>query len=560
MLSRWKKLLPSIILAGAAMVGACDDDGDPTGADTLTAPGNVQATAASNTSATVQFGAVSGADGYVIERAPGTAGEFALLTEVTATTHTDSGLEPGAVYRYRVAATRGTETSAFSAVAVVELPDLPTADIVGDITANRTLRADTVYTLGGFVHVTNGATLTIEPGTLIRGIPASALFIMRGAKIEAVGTAAAPIVMTSSRAVGQRQPGDWGGLVIVGNGIINRGPSVQLEGTGTVGGTVPGTNYAIDYGSGTNNADDSGHLEYVRIEFAGFGPVQDAELNSLTLAAVGSGTTIRYVQALGGLDDHFELFGGAVDMQYLVSYESGDDHFDMSEGYVGRIQYAIAFQSVVLTPRPGAGNVSNDPQGIENDGCAGANCFNGQNSVPLNIPLVANFTLIGTGPGVVPAGGGRGMMLRRGTGGYYVNGVIARWPAYAITLRDAATNQRITDGDLLLRNLLAAGNGATFEPDDPASSTRHYSVDAGANAIETNSSAPASLFTSLTASLEGLDWTPPAGSPAASGGLTSFTGAIATRAGTFVTPTSYRGAADPAGARWWASWTNYARN
>ena len=151
------------------------------------------------------------------------------------------------------------------------------------------------------------------------------------------------------------------------------------------------------------------------------------------------------------------------------------------------------------------------------------------------------------------------MMLRRGTGGYYVNGVVTRWPSYAITLRDAATNQRITDGDLLLRNLLLAGNGATFEPDDAASTTRHYSVDLTASAIEVSASTPASLFTSLTASLEGLDWTPPAGSPAATGGLAAFTGAIAARAGTFVTPTTYRGAADPAGAKWWAGWTNYAQ-
>ena len=373
MQSSWKQIFPVVILTGAALLAACGDD-DPSGPAALVAPTSIEASAASNTSATIEFGAVSGADAYVIERAAGAAGEFTMLAQVTVTSHTDTGLEPGALYRYRVAATRDDETSPYSVIAVVELPDLPTADIVGDITTDRTLRADTVYTLGGFVHVTNGATLTIEAGTLIRGIPASALFVLRGARIEAVGTAAEPIVMTSSRAIGQRQPGDWGGLVIVGNGVINRGPTVQLEGTGTVGGTTPGTNYAVDYGSGGDNADDSGRLEYVRIEFAGFGPVQDAELNSLTLAAVGSGTTIRNVQTLAGLDDSFEFFGGAVDATYLVSYKAGDDHFDMSEGYVGRIQYAIALQNLVLTPRPGAGNVSNDPQGIENDGCAGANC------------------------------------------------------------------------------------------------------------------------------------------------------------------------------------------
>lgn len=558
MMRSWIRRWSVVPLAAFAMA-ACDDN-DPVEPDILAAPASVTVVAADNTSATVTFNAVAGADGYTIHRAAGATDEFVQVAEVTTTTYTDGGLEPGAVYRYRVTAHRAEETSAYSEAVLIELPELPTADIVGDITASRTLRADTLYRLGGFVHVTNGATLTIEAGTVIHGIPSSALFVLRGAKIHAVGTADAPIVFTSSRAVGQRQPGDWGGLILIGNGIINRGPSVQLEGTGTVGGDSPGTNYAVDYGSGTDNTDDSGRLEYVRIEFAGFGPVQDAELNSLTLGAVGSGTTIRYVEALAGLDDNFEWFGGAVDAKYLVSYEAGDDHFDMSEGYLGRVQYAIAYQSTVLPPRPGAGNVSNDPQGFENDGCAGANCFNGQNSTPLNVPMIANFTLVGTGPGVVPAGGGRGMMLRRGTGGYYVNGIVARWPGYAITLRDAATNQRITDGDLVLRNLLLAGNGATFEPDDPASSTRHYSVDMAANAIEANAGTPESLFTSLTASLAGLDWTPAAGSPAASGGLATFTGDLAAKAGTFVTGTSYRGAADPAGPKWWAGWTTYARN
>ena len=114
-----------------------------------------------------------------------------------------------------------------------------------------------------------------------------------------------------------------------------------------------------------------------------------------TFAAVGSGTTMEYLQALSGLDDAFEWFGGAVDGKYFVSYESGDDHFDMSEGYVGRLQYLIAFQSKLLQPRPNAGNVSQDPQGIENDGCNGAGCVGGQDSQPYTIPLVANFTLIG---------------------------------------------------------------------------------------------------------------------------------------------------------------------
>ena len=185
------------------------------------------------------------------------------------------------------------------------------ATINANITANRTLHSDTVYTLSGFISVGNGATLTIEAGTVIQGdydVLGSSLFILRGAKIDAQGTAAEPIVFTSSRPVGQRQAGDWGGLIIVGNGIINRTGDIQLEGTGT-----GASNPAILYSGGTDNADDSGTLRYVRVEFAGYATAADAELNTFTFAAVGSATDLEYLQALSGLDDSFAFFGGAVD-------------------------------------------------------------------------------------------------------------------------------------------------------------------------------------------------------------------------------------------------------
>jgi len=435
----------------------------------------------------------------------------------------------------------------------------PTIDgaavLSADITTNRTLYADTVYTIRGFVHVANGATLTIEPGTRIQGdygTLGSSLFVMRGAKIDACGTASAPIVFTSSRPAGQRQPGDWGGLIIVGNARINRGDPTTIEGTGT-----GADNPAINYGGGTNDADSSGRLCYVRVEFAGYATATDQELNAFTFAAVGSGTKLEYLQAMAGLDDHFEWFGGTVDSKYLVSYESGDDHFDASEGYRGRSQFMIAYQSKVLIPRTGAGNVSSDPQGIENDGCGGSNCVDGQASQPFNTPLWANFTLIGTGPGTVDAtSGGYGIVLRRGTGGYYLNGVVARWPKAALSVRDTSTTARIAAGDMLVSNILAAENGALLHSGQPP-------YDTVANSVRSVNGAAAGMFnllpTDATSAAE-FDWQPPASSAAASGGLTSFPDAVAVKAGTFITPTTYRGAAAPAGAKWWAGWTNYADN
>ena len=543
-----------MLCAFVVLAAACDSS---TGtSDDLFAPTGLAVTASSSTSATVTFNAVPGATGYEVQRAEGTGTSFTTVGTIATSPWVDSGLEPAATYNYRVAAVRGATKSDYTAGQAVTLLNRPVVTISTDITSNRRFDSDSVYVLGAFVHVANGATLTIEEGTRIEGLPNSALFILRGAKILAVGTAAKPIVFTSNRPAGQRQPGDWGGLVIVGNGIINRADPILVEGTNT-----GGTNYAVTYSGGTNNADDSGELRYVRVEFAGFGPAPDQELNSFTFAAVGSGTRLAYLQALAGLDDSYEWFGGAVDAKYLVSYETGDDHFDASEGFMGRNQFLIAYQDTIIPPRNGAGNTSSDPQGIENDGCNGANCIAGFNSQPYTVPVFANFTLVGlrNTPVSVPAAGGRGMVLRRGTGGYYVNGIIARWPV-AVSIRDAVTNDRITAGDLQVKNLLSVENATLFE-----AGAERYSVDQAANGIESSAATTGSLFAALPAptaahTTASFDWTPAAGSPAAAGGLATFTGALLTKAGTAVTGTSYRGAADPAGAKWWAGWTVYYRN
>ena len=316
------------------------------------------------------------------------------------------------------------------------------------------------------------------------------------------------------------------------------------------------------YSGGNDNADNSGTLRYVRVEFAGYGTAADQELNTFTFAAVGSGTTVEYLQALYGLDDSFEWFGGAMDAKYLVSYESGDDHFDMSEGFVGRLQYLISYQTARIVNRPGAGNSSGDPQSIENDGCAGAGCALGQHSTPFTAPVVANFTLVGTGAGtdVDATNGGYGMILRRGTGGYYVNGVVTRFPKGAIGIRDAATQTRIDAGFFDIRNILVAESPSIFTT---ASSGILLPDSVARNIVRNGTATTASLFTTFAVpatTTASFDWTPTAGSPAATGGLTVFTGNMATAAGTFVQGTAYRGAAAPDGTKWWAGWTNYARN
>ncbi len=452
-----------------------------------------------------------------------------------------------------------------------------------DITANRTLFAETTYTLRGFVHVTNGATLTIMPGTKIVGdtqtVPTTArgaaLFIMRGARISAVGTPVSPIVFTSIMAPGSRKPGDWGGLVIIGNGIINRTCPVNVEGTGTIADTVSGQNYFVSYCGGNNNADNSGELRYVRVEYAGFAPVTDQELNAFTFAGVGSGTKLSYLQSMAGLDDAFEWFGGAVDADHIVAYEPLDDGFDMSEGYVGRIQHAIYLKSTVLTARAGAGAAATDPQGVENDGCNGTGCASAFNSTPFTTPVLANFTLIGTNSTTTSGtSGGYGMVLRRGTGGYYVNGLIARFPRGVFGVRDADTYVRagstttpsLTTADLAIKNVTMLESPAVV-----FQAGQQPAFDLAGNAIVSSPSTLASVFTAFPATIStttvagDFDWTPVAASAPTAAGLATFTGKLSTATtaasatGNVVAGSAYTGAAAPGGTKWWAGWTIYAQ-
>jgi hypothetical protein len=573
--------IPLLVGLGAA---ACSDGGGITEPE-LPAPTNLEVRPLSRTSLRVTWDAVSGATSYDVERAEGASGgTFAVVGNADENAFTDTGLMTGAQYRYRVVARSGTRSSPVSnPSSAVTVPDEIFSIVTQDITSNRTFFRDSTYVLSGFIKVANGATLTIQPGTKIVGdfeIPGSSLFVLRGAKIRAEGTREQPIVFTSERPVGQRQPGDWGGIIIIGNGIINRTGSTQIEGTGTPANVNP----AQFYHGGTDNNDDSGVLRYVRIEFAGYPTAPNEELNSLTMAAVGAGTTIEYVQVLQGLDDSFEWFGGAVNGRYLVSYESADDHFDASEGYIGRNQFLIAFQSIRPEPRPGlAGGVASDPQMIENDGCWAENCAAGNTnrsaSQPYTVPVFANFTLVGAPQGAwETTGGNYGMMLRRGTGGLYVNGVITRLSRQAISFRGEQTMARHNEGNLRMLNIYASRTAGMFQPEDLAAvnlDNRQYVRDPAQYALEVGDLQPQDLFaafptSTLNANGASFDWTPRAGSPIATGGLNDWASLpeqlrAATqnngRPNSTITPTAFRGAADPAGTnKWWEGWTTYARN
>jgi Fibronectin type III domain len=564
-LMRRNKILALGAMFAMVLISACGDD-DPVQPVRPPTPANFNTAATSATSVRITFDAVTNASSYVVQRAPGGAGDFVTVGSPNTNTFDDTGLQPNTAYRYRIAAVRGTETSAFSQERTVTTLQAGRVDVTIDgatpIAANRTLYADTVYILKGFVKVSPNVTLTIQPGTKIVGdtnTVGSSLYVLRGARLVANGTAQNPIVFTSQRVSPNRKPGDWGGIVIVGRGIINRTANpILTEGPAGV---------SENYAGGTDNNDNSGSLRYVRIEFAGYdvSSGNGQELNSLSMYAVGKGTTLEYVQSVAGLDDSFEWWGGAVDGRYLVSYESGDDHFDWTESYRGRNQFLIAYQSTRIAPRTGSGVLGSDPRGFEGDGCdpavAGCTLSTTGASEPFSLPVFANFTAIGAnGLAGFPADG-NGLVVRRGSAGVFVNGVIARYPGRAISIRDAFTDSLRIRDSLYIGNIVLAENGANYDPDG---SNFGQEAKFAANGMTAAAGAASTILTSLTA--PNLDFTPVAGQPAASGGMATFSTRIAARVTNFfgTTPmpaTSYRGAADPAGTnKWWQGWTVHITN
>lgn len=205
-----------MLAIGALAACSSDDTTSPPAALGVPAAPSITSTLTPPT-ATVSWTAVSGADSYLVQRATGaTGGTFVQIGDaVTGITMTDNSVAQSTTYRYRVAARRGTEVSAYGAEGSVSVgtPGPKTAKLTANITANRTLFSDTTYTLSGYIKVASGATLTIQAGTTIVGdttVLGSSLWILRGAKIQAIGTASAPIVFTSARSSGNRKPGDWG--------------------------------------------------------------------------------------------------------------------------------------------------------------------------------------------------------------------------------------------------------------------------------------------------------------------------------------------------------------
>ncbi len=329
----------------------------------------------------------------------------------------------------------------------------------GVITSDQHWESAKTYHLRGYVYVTNGATITIDAGTQIVSNRDSAgvLVIYRTAKIMAEGSADKPIVFTSAEAT--PAPGDLGGVIIVGQAKGNNNHSV-LEG---------GVDAAYSVFGGTNDADNSGVLKYVRIEYAGKAVNPGDEVNGLSLYAVGSGTTIDYVEVVRGLDDAFEFFGGTVNCKHLIAYDCADDDFDMDDGFRGMIQFAVSVKDPAFTDNKGTtGDISNN---FEVDNVNPSNGFAWTRS-PITFPVLSNFTAIGPNNGSgVSADYGYGMRWRRGCRFILANSIVLGGQKAGLDLDDDSTASYYKEDTSRFYNSFLSAVTSTFKVDKQVSAT-----------------------------------------------------------------------------------------
>lgn len=434
----------------------------------------------------------------------------------------------------------------------------PTKTISGNITSSYTFHNDTIYILDGFVFVKNNSILTIEPGTIVKAIKESrsTLIITMGSKIIADGTKAQPIVFTSNEAAGNRAPGDWGGLVILGRNILNRpadcttcpgvAVAAALEGNqNAIEGDIDNANGDGLYG-GTLTNDNSGILRYVRVEFAGVVITTGNEINSITLGAVGNETIMEHIQVTQGNDDAFEWFGGNVNAKYLIAHASVDDDFDSDFGYNGKIQFAIA-QRDSFNFDTGTNPTTNS---FESDNDGGPTFAN-----PRTRPIFSNVTLVGpvaNGPLEDQGSFQNGARIRRNSQLSLFNSIVIGYPTGILLDGAGSTNSYLGDTLLLKNNIVAGALGRNITTNQSASydAVRIKFMSEGNDTSNAFSGLLTDPFNYLNP-----NFAPLAGSNANTGA--SFSGNEIND--DYFTPTTYRGALDGTN-NWTECWSEFDPN
>ena len=420
----------------------------------------------------------------------------------------------------------------------------------GRISENRTLKASQTYKLRGLVYVTNGAVLTIEPGTKIVGEKGKngGLIITRSCKIIADGTAEKPIVFTSEEANPRR--GDWAGLVLLGNAPTNASFNGQ-EGIGEIEGGINNSDGLGLYGLGksSNPADNSGILRYVRIEYAGYAFLPDKEINGLTFGGVGNGTIVDYVQVSYANDDSFEWFGGTVNCTHLVSYKALDDDFDTDNGFSGKVQFGIVLRDSAVA------DISKS-EAFESD-----NDANGSQLLPQTKAIFSNMTVVGPRASSANIGNSlflAGAQIRRNSSQSIFNSIIIGWP---VGILIDASKGYPTDNNLAaslnVQNTIIAGCATPVKyaasTTSPTGATNATILDWFNTASFGNTIVTATTDAKLEAPFNyaNPDFSPQAGSPALTGAAFSHSNLLSG-----FTSVNYRGAVG-VNDTWYKNWTKF---
>ena len=309
--------------------------------------------------------------------------------------------------------------------------------VSADITGSTTWSG--VILLQNKVYVKNNATLTILPGTIIRGdkLTQGTLIITRGAKIIANGTSTSPIIFTSNEIEGSRSEGDWGGLVLLGLARNN-----QPGGVANIEGIAPTTDTQF---GGNFDDDNSGTLRYVRVEFAGIPLQPNKEINGITFGSVGSETIVDYCQVSFSGDDSFEWFGGTVNCKHLIAYRGLDDDFDTDFGYRGKVQFGLIIRDKNLSDAAG------DSNSFESDNDAA-----GSNAQPLTAAIFSNITTVGAkgdGSLSLPVGEtfSKAFRIRRNSSISVFNTLVAGWER-GLSIEGTSVEDNVTGDSLSFSN------------------------------------------------------------------------------------------------------------
>jgi hypothetical protein len=446
-----------------------------------------------------------------------------------------------------------------------------TITLSGRITQDTVLREGNTYILKGLVYMANNAKMTIQPGVTIKGSyqgsDVAALIIARGSKIIADGTVDKPIVFTSNSPT--PRSGDWGGLVICGKASVNTTFTATYANnpTAVVGQGVYQVEGGVDNsyadglaGGGTtpDNADSSGVLRYVRIEYAGYAYQPDKEINSLTLAAVGSKTLIDYVQVTYAKDDAFEWFGGTVNAKHLIAYKTQDDDFDTDNGFSGNVQFGLIIRDSLVA------DISRS-ESFESD-----NNSSGSTASPKTSAVFSNITSIGPRATLSNIGNSlylAGAQIRRNSAISIYNSVFLGWPTGILI--DASTgtptDKNIDDSTLRIRYTTIAGCNT------PVNYTANGTAPTGAtattiNAWFTNPYFGNTIITNVSDAklIQPFNYAVP--DPTPFGGSNGYQPIIAQGnftdskvANSFFKVVTFRGAIAPAGEdqTWWKGWTKF---